>query len=329
MAPAPAPRPNTSATLHDGSTIPVEVSGTGPTVLLPVNPVPATGSQADELRRWGVDPALGRSLIDALSPGFRVVAADYEGHRMACPAPDTLTPENVAADLLTIADAAGADTFAYYGYSWLALSGLQLALRTDRLSALVMGGFPPLGGPYAGMLAVTRATHEKAASSEPAAAPAEPADGPTAQREASDAVGQEERARETDGAPAAADQDPGGQSPEDFDWDAFDMTLGEGQTRQFVTLYEALDGFDDRAALTSVTCPRLAFAGTADEITYGESWGGVRVSIGGALASHADELRAAGWDVRLLDGLDHTQAMQPDAVLPLLSPWLAESLAEK
>ena len=306
---------HTTATLHDGGTIRVEVTGTGPAVLLPVNPVPATGPQADELRTWGVDPALGRTLVDALSPTFRVVAADYEGHRMARPAPDTLTPENVAADLLAMADAAGAETFAYYGYSWLALSGLQLALRTTRLSALVMGGFPPRGGPYAGMLAVTRATHAMTAE-----APAEPRDGPTAPREASDVVEHEERAQATDEATTAA------QDPEGFDWDAFDMTLDEGQTRQFVTLYEALEGFDDRAALTTVTCPRLAFAGTADEIEYGERWGGVHVSIGGALAARADELRAAGWDVRLLDGLDHTRAMQPDAVLPVLGPWLASVL---
>ena len=312
---------HTTATLHDGSTIPVEVTGTGPAVVLPVNPVPAAGPQADELRTWGVDPALGRTLVDALSPTFRVVAADYEGHRMAHPAPGSLTPENVAADLLAIADAAGAETFAYYGYSWLALSGLQLALRTPRLSALVMGGFPPLGGPYAGMLAVTRATHAMTAAAP--AAPGEPTDGPTAQRETSDVVGQEELAPATDTAPESTGA---AQDPEDFDWDAFDMTLGEDQTRQFVTLYEALDGFDDRAALDQVRCPRLAFAGTADEIEYGEKWGGVHVSIGGALAAHADELRTAGWDVHLLDGLDHTRAMQPDAVLPVLGPWLTSVL---
>lgn len=309
----------TTARLHDGSTIDVEVTGTGPTVLLPVNPVPATGAPADELRRWGVDPALGRTLVDALSPAFRVVAADYEGHRMAHPAPATLTPDNVAADLLAIADAAGAETFAYYGYSWLALSGLQLALRTPRLSALVMGGFPPLDGPYAGMLAVTRATHAKAAASAEAA----PATGPTAQRESSDVVEQE--ARETDAAPEGI----GEASVEDFDWESFDMTLGEEQTRQFVTLYEALDSFDDRRVLDRVTCPRLAFAGTADEIDYSGSWGGVHVSIGGALTAHADELRAAGWDVRLLDGLDHTRAMQPDAVLPVLGPWLTANLIRR
>ncbi|WP_206053354.1 alpha/beta fold hydrolase [Oerskovia turbata] len=190
---------HTTATLHDGSTIPVEVTGTGPAVVLPANPVPATGPQADELRAWGLDPALGRTLVDALSPTFCVVASDDEGHRMAHPAPDTLTPENVAADLRAIADAAGAETFAYYGYSWLALSGLQLALRTTRLSALVMGGFPPRGGPYAGMLAVTRATHARTSE-----APAEPTDGPTAQREASDVVGQEERAQATGGADRGA-----------------------------------------------------------------------------------------------------------------------------
>jgi hypothetical protein len=50
------------------------------TVLLPVNPKPVTGPQAEELRRWGADPALGRSLIDGLSDAFQVAAFDYEGH---------------------------------------------------------------------------------------------------------------------------------------------------------------------------------------------------------------------------------------------------------
>src|SRR5439155_24481789 len=114
------------------------------------------------MRAWGADPDIGPTLIGGLSPAFRVVAADYEAHRLANPAPSTLTPDNVAADLLAIADAAGAERFAWYGYSWLALVGLQLALRTDRLRALVMGGFPPIDGPYAPMLAVTRAAHAMA-----------------------------------------------------------------------------------------------------------------------------------------------------------------------
>src|SRR5215467_5285484 len=111
------------------------------------------------MRQWGADPALGQSLIKGLSDTFRVVAFDYEGQCLSRPKPDTLTPANIASDLLAAADAVGADRFAYYGYSWLALIGLQLAIRTDRLSALVTGGFPPLGGPYAAMLRVTMAAH--------------------------------------------------------------------------------------------------------------------------------------------------------------------------
>ena len=29
-----------------------------------------------------------------------------------------------------------------------------------------------------------------------------------------------------------------------------------------------------------------------------------------------------GWEVRVLEGLDHTQAMQAAQVLPILRPWL-------
>ncbi|GAA4551974.1 hypothetical protein [Amycolatopsis samaneae] len=34
--------------------------------------------------------------------------------------------------------------------------GLQLALRTDRVTALAVTGFPPLGGPYQEMLRYSR-----------------------------------------------------------------------------------------------------------------------------------------------------------------------------
>ncbi|WDV30465.1 hypothetical protein OIM90_00710 [Streptomyces sp. AD16] len=150
-----------TATLHDGTRVAYEIHGSGPAVLLPVDPMPKEGAPAEELRRWGMDPALGRILADGLGDAFQVIAFDYEGHRMRHPAA-ALTPGHLAADLLAVADAAGAGRFAYYGYSWLALAGLQLALRTDRLAALAMGGFPPLGGPYAQMLRVTAAAHAMA-----------------------------------------------------------------------------------------------------------------------------------------------------------------------
>ena len=71
-------------------------------------------------------------------------------------APGALTADRVCADLLAVASAAGFDRFAYWGYSWGAAVGLQLAACTDRLTALVLGGWPPLGAPYAGILQATR-----------------------------------------------------------------------------------------------------------------------------------------------------------------------------
>ena len=64
------------ATLHDGSTIEIEVDGEGPTLLLPVNPQSVIGPQAELMRQYGTDPALGQSLIKGLSDAFRVVAFD-------------------------------------------------------------------------------------------------------------------------------------------------------------------------------------------------------------------------------------------------------------
>ncbi|GIF25329.1 pimeloyl-ACP methyl ester carboxylesterase [Actinoplanes tereljensis] len=165
-----------TALLHDDAPIEVTVLGDGPAVLLPVSTRVIEGLEAEQIRAWGADPNLGHHLVTGLvAAGFRVIAADYEGHLAAHPKPRTLNAVNLAADLLAIADAGSAGRFAYYGYSWLALAGLQLAVRTDRLTGLAMGGFPPVGGPYAPMLEVTRATYQM--SLNPPANPATPAPG--------------------------------------------------------------------------------------------------------------------------------------------------------
>ena len=196
------------ARLHDGSTIEVQVHGEGPALLLPVNPRPVVGLQAEELRRWGNDPALGRSLIDGLADAYRVVAFDYEGQVLATPKPDTLVPDNLARDFLAVADSVRAARFAWYGYSWLALAGLQLALRSDRVAALAMGGWPPLGGPYAEMLRVTVATHDLASA-------------PSSARQG--AAG--------DAATAAPASEPEpASSSEELDWSSVEVTLSEAQT---------------------------------------------------------------------------------------------------
>src|SRR5688572_9503426 len=152
-----------TAHLHDGSQLDVVVRGEGPAIVLPVSTRVVDDETAQQMRAWGADPHLGHTLTTGLvDADFRVIAADYEGHVADHPQPQTMTADTVAHDLLAIADAAHADRFAYYGYSWLALTGLQLAIRTDRLTALVMGGYPPLDGPYEAMLTVTRTAHEVA-----------------------------------------------------------------------------------------------------------------------------------------------------------------------
>ena len=277
----------TMAKLHDGSLVEVTTIGDGPAVLAPVSLTVVEGEAAERMRAWGAQPDLGQALATGLADaGRRVVAADYEGHLAAHPAGGTLTADAVAADLLAIADAAGVAEFAYYGYSWLALAGLQLAIRTDRLTGLAMGGFPPLGGPYDGMLAVTRAAH----------------------RMAGENVGRD--------LPDQSGIEPG-------DWDAAEVTQSPDQTRQFVTLYESLIGFDERAALDRVTAPRLAFAGSADVIDYGPQWGGVRVEIGPPLAAHRAELVERGWTVEVVEGGDHVTVMRTATALPILTRWLA------
>ncbi|SNY53846.1 alpha/beta fold hydrolase [Paractinoplanes atraurantiacus] len=259
------------ARLHDGTELPVTVLGDGPAVLLPISIAVTEEPRASEMRAWGAEPDTGHQLATGLvAAGFRVVAADYEAHRASHPAP--LTAATVASDLLALVEDS---RFAYYGYSWLALAGLQLAIRTDRLTALVMGGYPPLGGPYAEMLAVTRAAHRMAV--------------------------------EKPAAPASVT--PG-------DWDSVEVTVPPSQTAQYVSLYESLASFDERAV--SLSIPRTAFAGAEDNIQYGPKWGDLRVPIADRLAENKAELASRGWDVRLIPGVDHMAGMRPELVLPIL-----------
>jgi pimeloyl-ACP methyl ester carboxylesterase len=96
-----------------------------------------------------------RGYYDQLTDRYRVVviadvATDNSPANIA-----SLTADRVCADILAVADAAGVDHFAWFGFSFGSVVGLQLASRTNRLSALVCGGWPPLGGQYAETLAYT------------------------------------------------------------------------------------------------------------------------------------------------------------------------------
>ncbi len=106
---------------------------------------PLMASHAEIFGREGA--ALKDAYLERLTPRYRVLLADYPGiGRSATIPPLELTADRVASDLLRVADAAGFDRFVFWGYSWGGSAALQLASRTDRLRALVVGGWSPLGG---------------------------------------------------------------------------------------------------------------------------------------------------------------------------------------
>jgi pimeloyl-ACP methyl ester carboxylesterase len=119
----------------------------------------STQTWAQEVRPFaarGSGPALivfdrpPRGFYDQLTDRYRVVVID---NRDSPTDIASLTADRLCADILAVADAAGVDRFAWFGFSFGGVVGLQLASRTSRLSALVCGGWPPLGGQYTETLA--------------------------------------------------------------------------------------------------------------------------------------------------------------------------------
>jgi pimeloyl-ACP methyl ester carboxylesterase len=101
--------------------------------------------------------AMLAGYLDRLTDRYEVLLVDYPSiGKSRDIAPHELTADRVCADLLGVASAAGFDRFIYWGYSWSGAVGLQLASRTERLTALVIGGWPPLDGPYDNILAAAR-----------------------------------------------------------------------------------------------------------------------------------------------------------------------------
>lgn len=276
----------------------IEVGLTGgsdrPTIMLPIAKKSVYNQEAENLKLWGVDPELGKHFVEGLADTFQVLYFDYEGHLFQHPV-DNLTVDHIVKDLLLIADEMNVKSFSYYGYSWLALIGLQLAMRTNRLESLVMGGFPPYNGPYQEMLIVTQKTHTQALNN---------------QNEVAEKISIET------------------EYPDEIDWDNIKVSMDTRVTAQFVALYESLTAFDDRSIHHLLSLPKLAFAGENDTIVYGENFGNVTVDIAGILKKNTTKLCDLGWDVEILTGtqMDHTKAMQPAVVIPLIKPWFIKQL---
>lgn len=140
--------------MRPGATVHFEAIGQGLPLILGY---PFTASEVPE------DPGrhARQGYLQRLTDRYRVLLMDYPNIGRSAPIPaEELTAERVCADLLHVADAAGFDRFAWWGYSWGGIVGLQLAGRTDRLTALVCGGWPPLGNLDSKVLAACRATTE-------------------------------------------------------------------------------------------------------------------------------------------------------------------------
>jgi hypothetical protein len=96
-----------------------------------------------------------KRFFEQLKDRYRVITMDYPPRDDSQTFVDSFTPDRVCADVLAVADAAGLDRFSWYGFSWGGVVGLQLATRTNRLTALICGGWPPLGAEYRYMVTET------------------------------------------------------------------------------------------------------------------------------------------------------------------------------
>jgi pimeloyl-ACP methyl ester carboxylesterase len=88
--------------------------------------------------------------IERLRREFCLIVADYPRGIGRTPNPPGLSysPDMAVREIESIADAAQVDRFGWVGYSYGAAIGVQVACRTDRVTALALGGFPPLNAPF-------------------------------------------------------------------------------------------------------------------------------------------------------------------------------------
>lgn len=118
-------------TTADGRQIEYAVTGEGPGLLLP---------QCNE--RWAK-----YGYVEVLAGMHRVVTASPRGYFGSSREADesAYTLEAMGNDVLAAADAAGLGEFYVWGYSLTSAAAAYLAMSSERVSALVAGGFPLVG----------------------------------------------------------------------------------------------------------------------------------------------------------------------------------------
>lgn len=123
--------------------------------------------------------SLGRSpgddtdlWIKGLKDEFFLIVADYPRGfgRTGNPLGLGFTPDVASEEYCRIADAAGVGQFGWVGYSYGGAIGVQVACRSGRVSALAVGGFPPLNAPFREMSEISK----RIATTSPAIADADP-----------------------------------------------------------------------------------------------------------------------------------------------------------
>jgi pimeloyl-ACP methyl ester carboxylesterase len=110
-----------------------------------------------------------QEYVAVLSERHRVIVADWpRGFGQSVAKPETMARIPAIRDLHSIADAAGAERFAWWGYSFGGAVGLQLARKNPRISALVCGGWPVLWQPVSDLLGVLQAMARRKRNEDPA-----------------------------------------------------------------------------------------------------------------------------------------------------------------
>lgn len=212
----------------------------------------------------GEQPSVARFLA-GLCARYRVLVVDYPSvGRSATIPPHEFTVDRVCSDMLAVADAAGFERFAWWGGTFGAVIGLLLATRTNRLTALVTAGWPPIGAPYDTMLRGTRISV---------------LDPPASSR----------------------------------------VILREpAQYAQWVTFYESFVGWPEAAAVAKIDCPRLVPFG-ADALT---SVADLPLPLADLIRARRADLEKLGWEVVELPGQDAALILNPEALLPVVRPFL-------
>ncbi len=90
---------------------------------------PADGRPVMALHGWPQHHWVYRDLLADPPPGLRIIAPDLPGYGWSGPAPHRWAKEDVAADVVALADALGLDRFLLVGHDWGGYVGHLVALR--------------------------------------------------------------------------------------------------------------------------------------------------------------------------------------------------------